>query len=70
MIVTYDVYRRYSKRDQPDANQPIEDDIYYGKRYELIADYESFTLNLNWAKKSKFSIRGKSVGTCPLVIGD
>lgn len=70
MSVTYDVYRRYAKRDQENPDIPIENDIYYGKRYEIISSYDSFSITLNFRKRSKFKIRGDAVDKCPFEIGD
>ena len=74
MKVTYDIYRRYAERDRATAgvalNRDISEDIYYGKRYELIQDYNSISMTLNFKKRSKFTIKGKSIGQSPLEIGD
>ena len=55
MIVTYDIYKRRTSD---------------GKRYELIQDYESLSITLNWKKRSKFSIDGKAVKKAPINIGE
>lgn len=70
MKVTYDIYRRYTERDRESHIGRIEDDIYYGKRYEMIQDFEKLSLNLYWGKQSKFSIKGNGTKNCPLEIGD
>ena len=56
MLVTYDIYRRNSKT---------------GIRDYLIQDFSSLSLNLNYKKRSKFSLKGKTIsGKCPLKLGD
>lgn len=70
MIVTYDIYRRYAERDRTDPLIPMEEDIYYGKRYELIENYNTLNITLNFSKENKFTIKGSNVGECPLLIGD
>ena len=70
MIVTYDIYRRYAERDRTDLLTPIEDDIYYGKRYELIENYKTLNITMNYSKQNKFSLKGNGVKKCPFEIGD
>ena len=56
MIVSYEIYRRDAKT---------------GIRNYLIQDFTSLSLNLNYRKRSKFSLKGNSyVGKCPLKLGD
>ena len=55
MIITYDIYKRNPKT---------------GIRTELIQEYESLSLTLNWSKRSKFTITGKAMRYCPLALGD
>ena len=55
MIITYDIYKRDPKS---------------GIRTDLIQEFESLSLTLNWSKRSKFSITGKAMRYCPLALGD
>ncbi|MBP5781923.1 MAG: hypothetical protein J6W04_00105 [Bacteroidales bacterium] len=61
MRVTYEIFKRYR------ANKSSS---LYGIRYELVQDYKSLSLTLNWSKRSRFSIKGESVGRCPVDLGD
>ena len=70
MIVTYDIYRRYAERDRTNLLIPMMDDIYYGKRYEIIENYSSLTITQNFKKEDKFKLKGSDIGKCPLEIGD
>jgi len=70
MVVTYDIYRRYAERDRTDLLIPMEEDMYYGKRYKLIENYTTFSITLNFRKENKFQIKGTNVAKCPLEIGD
>ena len=54
MIVTYDVYKRGAD----------------GMRSELIDNYDSLSITLNWSKRSKFTIKAKNQRICPFDIGD
>ena len=55
MIITYDIYKRNPKT---------------GIRTELIQEYETLSITLNWSKRSKFTITGKAMRYCPLTTGD
>ncbi len=70
MIITYDIYRRYAERDRTDILTPMKEDIYYGKRYELIENYTSLSITLNFRKGNKFSITGTNIAKSPLEVGD
>ena len=70
MIVTYDIYRRYAERDRTNLLIPIEEDIYYGKRYELIENFKSLNITLNFSKQNKFSLKGNGIKKCPFEVGD
>lgn len=70
MIVTYDIYRRYAERDRTNLLIPFEQDQYYGKRYEIIENYNYLSITLNFKKENKFTIKGKETGNCPFEIGD
>lgn len=70
MIVTYDIYRRYAERDRTNLLIPYEEDQYYGKRYELIENFNSLNMTLNFSKQNKFSLKGKNINKCPFEVGD
>lgn len=55
MIITYDIYKRNPKT---------------GIRTELIQEYETLSITLNWSKRSKFTITGRAIRYCPLTVGD
>ena len=70
MIVTYDIYRRYAERDRTNLKIPFEEDQYYGKRYELIENYDTLNITLNFSKQNKFKLKGSHIGKCPFELGD